>query len=113
MHMSMGRCPWLAVTVWTWMLWMTWTGHGWDTHPRMGQRGGGGGVTEGDRPPITTTGGRGDLVAEETCLEKFSTPNSGLIFPINFNNCGGIFPILFFWTSSSKFVPCAGGGGGV
>ena len=25
----------------------------------------------------------GDLIAEETCLEKLSTPNSGAIFPIH------------------------------
>ena len=28
-----------------------------------------------------------------SCLEKFSTPNSGAIFPISFNDCGAIFPI--------------------
>ena len=55
--------------------------------------------------------GGGGLVAEETCLEKFSTPNSGAIFPITFNDCGGIFPILSFGHQGSKFVPCAGRGG--
>ena len=63
--------------------------------------------------PSPYRGGGGDLVQEETRLENFSTPNSGAIFPITFNDCGAIFPILFFWTSSSKFVPCAGGGGGM
>ena len=38
------------------------------------------------------TGG-GGLVAEETCLEKFTAPSSGAIFPITFKNCGAIFPI--------------------
>ena len=61
---------------------------------------------------VYTTRG-GDLVREETCLENFIAPNSGAIFPITFNDCGAIFPTLFFWTSSSKFVPCAGGGGGM
>ena len=42
MGMPMGRCPWLAVTVWTWMLWMTRMGHGRDA----------GGFTEGDQPPV-------------------------------------------------------------
>ena len=47
----MGRCPWLAVTVWTWMLWMTSTGHGRDEYPWTGQgRGLERGVTEGDQP---------------------------------------------------------------
>ena len=65
------------------------------------------------------TGGGGDLVPEETCLEKFSTPNSGAIFPITFNDCGGIFPAQNF--SGQKFsrtktppppplVACAGSG---
>ena len=35
MDMSMGRCPWLAVIVWAWVLWVTWTAQG---------RGGEGGV---------------------------------------------------------------------
>ena len=83
-----------------------------------------------------------NLVAEETCLEKFSTPNSGAIFPITFNDCGAIFPILFFGHQVQNLYPvlamrqrilgshtppchrrmvittqfnvhCAGGGGGV
>ena len=47
--------------------------------------------------------GGGGLVAEETCPEKFSTPNSGAIFPITFNDCGAIFPILFL---DIKFKIC-------
>ena len=48
-------------------------------------------------------GGGGGLVAEETCLEKFSTPNSGAIFPITFNDCGGIFP---YFVLDIKFKIC-------
>ena len=55
-------------------------------------------------------GGGGDLVREETCLEKFSTPNSGAIFPITFNKCGAIFPILFFWIKFKICTLCWGGG---
>ena len=40
--------------------------------------------------------GAGGLVAEETCLEKFSAPKSGATFPITFKDCGGIFLILCF-----------------
>ena len=47
--------------------------------------------------------GGGNLVREETCLEKFSTPNSGALFPITFNDCGAIFPILFL---DIKFKIC-------
>ena len=40
---------------------------------------------------VALWGGK-NLVWEETCLEKFRTANSGAIFPITFNDCGGIFP---------------------
>ena len=54
MDMSMGGCPWLAVTVWTWMLWMTWAGHGRDmdgtpTHGRDREGAGGQGPTPSPR----------------------------------------------------------------
>ena len=52
----------------------------------------------------------GDLVAEETCQEKFSTPNSGAIFPITFNDCGRIFPILCFGHQVQNLYPVLGGG---
>ena len=58
-------------------------------------------------------GGGGNLVWEETCLEKFRTANSGAIFPITFNDCGGIFPILFFGHQVQNLYPVLGGGGGV
>ena len=54
--------------------------------------------------------GGGDLVREETCLEKFRTPNSGAIFPITFNDCGAIFPILFFGHQVQNLYPVLGGG---
>ena len=57
-----------------------------------------------------TTGGGGKLVREETCLEKFRTPNSGAIFPITFNDCGAIFPILFFGHQVQNLYPVLGGG---
>ena len=37
-----------------------------------------------ERTVAMTIRGGGDLVREETCLEKFRTPNSGAIFPILF-----------------------------
>ena len=46
------------------------------------------------------TGG-GDLVREETCLEKFRTPNSG-----------AILPILFFGHQVQNLYPVLRGGGG-
>ena len=42
-------CPWLAVTVWTWVIW---TGRDRRT---VDGAGGGGGVTEGDQPPVFLT----------------------------------------------------------
>ena len=54
------------------------------------------------------TGGGGNLVWEETCLEKFHTANSGAIFPITFNDCGGIFPILFFGHQVQNLYPVLG-----
>ena len=45
--------------------------------------------TNSEIPPNTGGGGGGNLVWEETCLEKFRTANSGAIFPITFNDCGG------------------------
>ena len=59
------------------------------------------------------TGGGGNLVREETCLEKFSTANSGTIFPIIFNDCGAIFPILFLDIKFKICTLCWGGGGGL
>ena len=56
------------------------------------------------------TGGGGNLVQEETCLEKFSTATSGAIFPIIFNDCGAIFPILFFRHQVQNLYPVLGGG---
>ena len=72
---------------------------------------------EGWAETESTGGGGGDLVPEETYLKKFSTPNSGAIFPITFNDCGAIFPDFFLDT---KFKICTlcwgvydrGGGGG-
>ena len=49
---------------------------------------------------IWLRGGGGDLVPEETCLEKFSTPNSG-----------AIFLILFFGHQVQNLYPVLGGGG--
>ena len=60
----------------------------------------------------TTGGGGGDLVAEETCWENFSPPNFGAIFAITFNDCGGIFLILFFGHQVQNWYPVLGGGGG-
>ena len=54
--------------------------------------------------------GGGDLVAEETCLEKFNTPNSGAIFPITFNDCGGIFPYFDLDIKFKICTLCSGGG---
>ena len=51
--------------------------------------------------------GGGDLVAEETRLEKFNTPNSGAIFPITFNDCGGI---VFCELPDNVSRKCGGGG---
>ena len=56
------------------------------------------------------TGGGGNLVWEETCLEKFRTANSGAIFPIAFHDCGGIFPIFFFGHQVQNLYPVLGGG---
>ena len=47
--------------------------------------------------PRSRIWGGGGLVAEETCPENFSTPNSGTIFSIALNNCGAIFSMLFFF----------------
>ena len=58
-------------------------------------------------------GGGKNLVWEETCLEKFRTASSGAIFPITFNDCGGIFPILFFGHQVQNLYPVLGGGGGM
>ena len=54
--------------------------------------------------------GGGNLVREETCLEKFSTANSGAIFPIIFNDCGAIFPIFFLDIKFKICTLCWGGG---
>ena len=37
-------------------------------------------------------------------------PNSGAIFPITFNDCGTIFPILFFGHQVQNLYPVLGGG---
>ena len=66
---------------------------------------------EGENLARTRIQGGGDLVAEETCLEKFSMPNSGAIFPITFNDCGGIFPILCFGHQVQNLYPVLRGGG--
>ena len=63
-------------------------------------------------PRMTCPQGGGGLVAEETCLEKFSTANSGAIFPITFNDCGGIFPILCFGHQVQNLYPVLARGGG-
>ena len=63
--------------------------------------------TKAARP---ATGGGGNLVWEENCLEKFRTANSGAIFPITFHDCGGIFPILFFGHQVQNLYPVLGGG---
>ena len=55
------------------------------------------------------TGG-GDLVAEETCLEKFSTPNSGAIFPITLLIVAEFFP---YFILDIKFKICTLCWGGV
>ena len=52
--------------------------------------------------------GGGGLVREETCLQIFSTPNSGAIFPITFNDCGAIFPIFFCGRQVQILYPVLG-----